>query len=189
MEQLNKKTMHDTTVFTTWLKAWEGGYANVPGDSGGPTNMGITLASLQSAYGKDKTAADLKRISDRQWDTIFRRGYWDRWRADDIRDSSVAFALVDWLWCSGAYGIKIPQRVLGVDIDGIVGPKTLSAINSRNGRTLFDLLKQERLAYLERICITRPANKKFLKGWLRRVNSLNYRELSLPSAVAKILAF
>lgn len=138
--------MHNNTPLITWIKAWEGGYADVPGDSGGPTNKGVTLATFQSVYGKSKTAEDLKRLTDEQWQFIFSRNYWERWKADEIIDRGVAFILVDWLWCSGAYGIKIPQRVIGVDIDGQVGPKTLASINACKGHMLFNLLKQERKA-------------------------------------------
>ena len=38
-----------------------------------------------------------------------------------LKDQNVANILVDWVWASGAYGIKIPQRVLGVDVDGRSG--------------------------------------------------------------------
>ncbi len=69
-----------------------------------------------------------------QWGVIFKKYYWDKWNADDIKDQNVANILVDWVWASGAYGIKIPQRVLGVDVDGIVGPKTIAAVNARNKR-------------------------------------------------------
>ncbi len=181
--------MHNNTQLITWIKAWEGGYADVPGDSGGPTNKGVTLATFQSVYGKGKTSEDLKRLTDEQWQFIFRRNYWERWKADEIIDRGVAFILVDWLWCSGAYGIKIPQRVIGVDIDGQVGPKTLAAINACEGHKLFNLLKQERRAYLERICVTRLTNKKFLKGWLRRLDSISYRALMLPTSPTKLLKF
>lgn len=164
-----------------WIKAWEGGYANTPGDKGGPTNKGITLATFRSVYGQTKTIDDLKQLTEDQWEYIFRTHYWNRWRADEIKDTSVAFLLVSWVWGSGAYGVKVPQRVLGVNIDGVVGPETLTAINNKDGKQLFELLKQEKKAYLERICTVTPANRKFLKGWLRRLSSFNYRSLSLPT--------
>ncbi len=64
--------------------------------------------------------------------------------------------------------------VLGVDCDGAVGSKTLAALNSRNPRELFADLKRERLAFIDRICQTRPANKKFRKGWINRIEALKY---------------
>ena len=66
------------------------------------------------------------------------------------------------------------SQVLGVSVDGIVGSKTVAAISARDGRELFDTIKQERKDYIDRICQTRPQNKKFKKGWLNRINSLDY---------------
>ncbi|MDR1371253.1 MAG: hypothetical protein LBJ72_14200, partial [Dysgonamonadaceae bacterium] len=34
---------------------------------------------------------------------------------------------------------------------------------------LFEEIKQERIAYIEQICLKRPANKRFMKGWLNRL--------------------
>ena len=136
--------------------------------------MGVTLATYRSVFGSKKTAKDLKRMTRVQWGIIFKKYYWDKWKADDIKDQNIANILVDWIWCSGSYGIKIPQKVLGVSVDGIVGSKTIAAINARDGRKLFDTIKQERKDYIDRICQARPQNNKFKKGWLNRINSLDY---------------
>lgn len=170
---------HDITPFVAWIKSWEGGYGNDPDDSGGPTNKGITLATFRSVYGRNKTIEDLKRLTDEQWMHIFLTKFWERWKADQIKDINVAFFLVQWVWGSGVNGIKIPQRVLGVDVDGIVGPKTLAAVNARNGRDLFNLLKKEKASYLQRCCISKPANRKYLNGWLNRLDSMKYGSLTL----------
>lgn len=180
---------HDIRPFVAFIKSWEGGYANVPGDKGGPTNQGITLATFRSVYGRNKTVEDLKRLTDQQWEHIFRTKFWDRWKADQINDTSVAFFLVGWVWGSGVWGIKNPQKVLGVPVDGVVGPKTIAAINARNGRELFEALKAEKRAYLERICVSTPTNRKFLKGWLRRLDSVNYQSLTLNSRPPRTLTF
>lgn len=78
------------------------------------------------------------------------------------------------MWGSGAYGVKIPQRILGVTVDGIVGPKTLAAVNARDPEELFNAIKQERREFIDRICVARPANRKFRRGWLNRLESLRY---------------
>jgi lysozyme family protein len=101
--------------------------------------------------------------------------FWDRWKADQIQSQSVANFLVDWVWASGVYGIKLPQKVLNVSIDGVVGPKTLAAINEKDPAIVFGLMKQERIDYTERICKSRPQNRKFRTGWLNRINDLKYK--------------
>lgn len=166
--------MADYRKLKPFILRWEGGYINDQADLGKQTNKGVTLSTYRSVFGKNKTVSDLKKITDEQWEFIFKKFYWDKWNADDIKDQNVANILVDWLWCSGSYGIKIPQHVLGVSVDGIVGSKTIAAINARDSRELFDTIKQERKDYIDRICQTRPQNRKFKKGWLNRINSLAY---------------
>lgn len=108
---------------------WEGGFVNDPADAGGATNKGVTIGTFRQFYGKDATVEQLKNITDAQWMHIFKKGYWDRWKADEINSQKIADILVGWVWGSGVYGIKIPQRILGVKEDGIVGQKTLQAVN------------------------------------------------------------
>ena len=120
------------------------------------------------------TVERLKNLSEKDWAEILKTLYWDRWKADDIKSQSVANILVDWVWASGVNGIKIPQQVLGVTVDGIVGTKTLAALNARNPKELFEEIKEARVQFIEDICRKRPANNKFKKGWLNRINNLQY---------------
>ncbi len=166
--------MADYRKLKPFILKWEGGFVNDKNDLGGATNKGVTLATFRSVYGQSMGVSDLKNITERQWEHIFKTCYWDKWKGDEIEDQNVANILVDWTWCSGAYGIKIPQRVLGVSVDGIVGGKTIAALNARDGKALFNELKEERIAYIDRICQTRPQNRKFRNGWLNRINSLKY---------------
>lgn len=102
--------------------------------------------------------------------------FWDRWKADGIKSQAIANLLVDWVWASGAYGIKLPQKVLDVSIDGLVGQKTLAAINNYpNQQELFNKLWSERKAFFERI--GRGTQAKFLRGWLNRHNGIKYDRL------------
>jgi lysozyme family protein len=163
------------------LLKWEGGYVNDPGDEGGPTNRGVTLATWKR-QGYDKNGdgkidvEDLKLISNEDVvERILRPHYWNRWQADRIRSQALANILVDWVWCSGRWGIVIPQGILGVPADGTVGENTLGRLNSYpDPEELFEKIKQVRRAWLNMICIDRPANKRFLKGWLNRLNDFRW---------------
>jgi lysozyme family protein len=101
--------------------------------------------------------------------------YWDKWRADEIKTQAIANLLVDWYWNSGKYGIRLPQKILGVQMDGVVGPKTIAAINSYpDQHRLFQLLWQEREDYFKRIVTADRTQKKFLAGWLNRLNAIRW---------------
>jgi len=168
--------MAKAEILKPFILSWEGGFVNDPHDRGGATNKGVTIGTFRQVFGKDKTVADLKAITDEQWMTIFRKYYWDKWKADGINSQSIANLLVDWLWASGSYGVKIPQRVLGVSIDGIVGTKTIAAINGyKNEKELFTKLWKEREAFFTRIAV--GSQKKFLRGWLNRLNGIKYGKL------------
>lgn len=154
------------------VRKWEGGYAgNIDGKT--CTMMGVTLDTYRNYFGKSKKCSDLRRITDEEWETIFKKGFWDRWKADDIDNQSIAELLVDWCWASGIWGIKLPQRVLGVKDDGIVGKKTLAAINGYPDKEeLFDRLWERRKKHFQDIA--RNGKQKFLKGWLNRLDDFGY---------------
>ncbi len=170
--------MAKAEILKPFILSWEGGFANVKGDRGGATNKGVTIATYRSVFGAGKTVENLKNMTDFQWMIIFRKHFWNRWKADNIKTQSIANLLVDWVWASGAYGVKLPQKVLGVEIDGLVGEKTLAAINNYpNQQELFNKLWKERKEFFERI--GRGTQAKFLKGWLNRLNGIKYGKLVL----------
>ena len=167
--------MANHLILKPFILKWEGGFANDPDDRGGATNRGVTIAAL-TAYrkrigGKTPSVADLKNITDAEWTSLFKSMYWDRWRADEIKSQRVANTLVDWVWGTGKYGITIPQRLLGVKQDGIIGNNTIAALNAA-GDAFFNTLMAAREKYLSDICKSRPTNNKFLRGWLNRLNDL-----------------
>lgn len=153
---------------------WEGGFVNDPDDSGGATMKGVTLATFRKFYGANKTIDDLKRITEAQWLHIFKTGYWDVFRGDDIDNQSVANMCVDWLYNSGTAAIKRVQKIVGVVDDGIVGDKTVAAINARQAEPLFEQIKAARIAFVETIARNNPSQRKFLQGWKNRINSYTY---------------
>lgn len=163
-------------VLKGFILSWEGNYACVSGDKGSHTNKGITIGTFRSVFGQGKSVNDLKNMTEAQWDYIYERLFWNKWKADQINDQSIANLLVDWFWASGSYGIKLPQKVLQVTIDGIVGNKTLGAINNYpNQKELFAKLWHEREAFFKRIGVGTQA--KFLRGWLNRLNGIQYGRL------------
>lgn len=162
------------------LLKWEGGYVCDPDDLGGATNMGVTM-NTYIAYCRRKgypvpTVTRLKNLSKKQWTDILRTMYWERFGADGISSQSVANICVDWLWLSGSVAIKRVQEIVGVKVDGIVGVKTLAAINSRSPLSLFGAIKQARKEHIDEICEARPKNEKFRRGWLNRLNDLTYED-------------
>lgn len=170
--------MANSSKLIPFILQWEGGFVNDPDDLGGATNMGVTIETYE-AYCRKKgyprpTIERLKNLNKDEWAEIFKTLYWDRWKADGINNQAVANILVDWVWASGVHGIKRPQKLLGVVADGLVGPKTIAAINAADPRKLFDAIKADRAKFIDEICKARPKNEKYRKGWMNRINAIKY---------------
>lgn len=170
--------MADIKKLIPFILRWEGGFVNDKDDLGGATNKGVTIGTFEGfckKKGRPKpTVQDLKNISDDDWTEIIKSLYWDRWKADEIKSQGVANILVDWVWASGVHGIKRPQRILGIMADGIVGSKTIAALNALDPATLFKMIKEDRAKFVDEICKARPQNEKFRKGWMNRINDIKY---------------
>lgn len=175
--------MANVDLLIPHILKWEGGskFTNDPLDRGGATKYGITLNTLISNHydtnhdGK-VDVNDVKALQLEDFKKILKRQYWDRWQADKINNQSIANLLVDWLWGSGKWGIILPQRILGVTPDGIVGEKTINALNSDNQRLIYNKVWEARKQFYEKIVHNNSSQSKWLQGWLNRLNDLKFSE-------------
>jgi lysozyme family protein len=168
--------MANYTKIIPFILRWEGGFVNDPLDKGGATNKGVTLGTYRQFYGATATVEQLKNITVGEWNHIFKSGYWNKWKADEIRSQPVAKILVDWLWLSGSPAIKLPQRLLGVAPDGVVGAQTIAAVNTADAKKLFADIMAARVQYINDIIVRTPTNERFRKGWMNRLDALKFEE-------------
>ncbi len=160
----------------------EGGYVNHPLDKGGPTKYGVIL-TVWKEHGYDKDddgdidAEDVKLITEDDAYQIAKEIFWDYFQADKIVNQSVAAFIVDWGYNSGRKTVaKKVQEVLNLPEDGIVGSRTLVAINQSHQEQLFHDLKASRLAFINSIIKRSPAQKVFYNGWLSRIFSFDFHD-------------
>jgi len=157
-----------------WLLSFEGGWCY---DTGGWTMKGVTLKVYQQHFGRTKTKADLRNITDKEWQTIFGT-YWTGSGADRLADEWVAYMMADFYYNAGAQAVKALQRIVGTAQDGIIGAKTIAAANKwqRGQADLFLRLKAAREEYYLKLAALAKYSR-FKDGWMRRVNSLQYGSL------------
>jgi lysozyme family protein len=159
----------------------EGGFVHHPRDPGGATNKGITLATYRAWIDKNGTVSDLKRISADQVARIYRLGYWNAVRGDDL-PGGVDYAVFDYGVNSGpGRAVKALQGILGVKQDGIVGPITLAAAKAADAVETIKRLCDQRMTFLSGL----GTWDTFGKGWAKRVAGVREDALQLASQPAQ----
>ena len=144
------------------ILASEGGYVNDP--AGGPTNLGITLATLSAWRKKPTTAFDVEMLPVAEAEAIYTSQYAAKidFQALPI---GLDYAVLDYCVNSGpAQAAKALQDLVGTVADGIIGAKTLAAIRTTRADLIPDYCAA-RLAYMKSLTNWGPnAN-----GWSARV--------------------
>lgn len=174
------------------ITRYEGGYGWDHNDSGGPTKYGITCWDLAAHRGQ-------KMNSMSTWAPIVRAMTLDE--AEDIYRSKYAVGCrfdklpvgVDCCWLD--YGvnsgigrpIRVAQRFLGVAVDGIFGPKTLTATVDYGQARFVNTMCDERMRFLKSLRIW----STFGRGWTARVADLRAYSLKLigEQAPARVADF
>lgn len=143
----------------------EGGWADDPKDPGGATMKGVTLAVYEQFKGRHASKAELRAISDEDLAAIYRQGYWDNLRCDDL-PPGVDLVAFDAAVNSGpARSAKWLQRAVLVPDDGAIGPVTIKVVNGMNRAQVINAACDQRLAFLRSL----PTFSHFGKGWTARV--------------------
>lgn len=152
----------------------EGGWADHPKDPGGATMKGVTLATFRR-YKPDATKADLRNISDDMLQKIYRVGYWNTVRGDDLA-AGIDLAVNDFAINSGpSRAAKYFQAVLGVKQDGVIGDQTLAAMPKIHPMYTVQKLCAKRLGFVKGL----KTFTTFGKGWSRRIADIEAKGVKM----------
>ncbi len=195
MLNLNQNVMTKTfdELFAGVIK-YEGYYANVKGDKGGETYMGVArnlhpnwhgwviIDSYKERFGKIKwnTRIDIPELTKLVKD-FYRKTFYKSFRIGDINHGSLQEIIFDWCVNSGRWGSRGVQLVLNksfdyvLKIDGAIGDITISAINDCDPKELFWEIKKARIKYYHSIS-KKGKNHIFLEGWLNRINAIQFED-------------
>ena len=163
-------TAENYQLIQSWVNVYEGGYVNHPRDPGKGTNRGITQQTYNGFRKRHrKPLRDVRKLTDREHDVIYRRQYWQPIWGDAL-PSGVDVAVYDWGVNSGPRrSVRALQRAVGAKADGKMGPKTLALTkqfcSQRGAHELVIAICARRLRFLRRLDIW----DTFGDGWTRRV--------------------
>lgn len=156
---------------------WEGGYVNHPNDPGGHTNLGITYYTFEryaSVIGVAPSISNLKQLSKENAAKIYKIGFWDKIKGDQIKDQQVANLIFDSYVNMGNMAVRIVQRQLKLLSDGKFGERTLSAVNFDDPKSLFNRIKYSRASFYAGLISNKPKLQVFERGWNNRIDSFRY---------------
>lgn len=152
----------------------EGGYVNHPNDPGGATNRGI-IFKLFKRYALQlnllPTLDALKNLSEADAKEIYFQEFWQKMHGASFKSQDVANIVFDGFVNMGPRALKLLQKELGVEADGVIGEKTLSVLNKANDTLVFMGYKDARINYYQELAARKPKLKVFLLGWINRINS------------------
>lgn len=146
------------------LLGHEGEFSDHPDDPGGKTRYGITEAvARRVGYRGDMRELPLDLAK-----RIYKAEYWDAVRADEM-PPAVRYVLFDAAVNSGVgQAARWLQNAAGVTPDGVIGPRTMAAVNALDANGLKSRMLASRLRMM-----TNLSNwPSFSRGWARRIADL-----------------
>lgn len=155
----------------------EGGYVNHPLDKGGPTNLGVTQRVWQQWTGR--IDVDMRSLTPAKVAPLYKTWFWDKVMGDDL-PPAVALCVFDFaINASPARAIKLLQLQVGAVRDGVMGRKTLQAVQqyvqAHGIAKLVRGYQNARRDYYKAL----DTFDTFGRGWLRRVDAVETEALRL----------
>jgi len=164
------------------IDKWEGGFTDDPQDPGGATNIGITQADLKRWRQHDVTKDDVRSLTRDEAMQIFKAFYWDPLRCDEMPVAAALMTYNAGVNSGIGRGARWLQQCLNkqgfnIDVDGSVGPLTLSACTQADVTRLVNDFATAQESFLRSL----PTFSHFGTGWMNRMNDVRGRALAMAN--------
>jgi lysozyme family protein len=152
----------------------EGGYVlhEVQGDRGGQTYAGIARKMHPKWEGwqhidyQETPPTQLVR-------DFYKENFWNKIKGDDLVHDVIASSLFNFAVNAGVHvSIKLAQICVKTAPDGVIGPKTISALNQANPELFVAYYALAKIARYRDIVTRDRSQLKFLLGWVSRTLKL-----------------
>ena len=154
-----------------YLLKVEGEYTDDKHDKGGKTKYGIIEEEAREFGYK----GDMQDLTMDFAKNIYLKKYYLGNKLDKVASDKVALSICDWAVNSGRNGIKNAQIAINqltnanLDVDGIIGNKTLEALNATDPEKFLEVYHNLQRIYYRSKVADDKTQEKFLAGWLNRV--------------------
>lgn len=100
---------------------------------------------------------------------FYEKEFWLRMKLDKVESQKIANEMFVFGVNAGTRAsIKLSQEIVGVTIDGDIGPKTLEALNKFNEDTFDRVFDEKEIKHYEALAAKNPTFKIYLNGWTKR---------------------
>lgn len=166
----------------------EGGYVNDPHDRGGETYKGIARKHHPTWEGwtvidKLKTKEEIPNSNNKELlpmvKSFYKTEFWDKIKGSEYKSQLIANELYDTAVNMGVHtAAKLLQKAINLllvigktklHVDGIIGAKTIRNANNMKNNVLLKTLNGYQFSRYVEICENNPTQRRFFKGWLRRI--------------------
>lgn len=149
----------------------EGGYTlhTVKGDRGGQTYAGIARKFHPDWSGWMYIDNGRLILARSQVYLFYREKFWNKIKGSDIGMQKIAETIFDFAVNAGPKtAVKLAQLVVDESIDGVIGPKTINALNEVPEEEFLQGYLIAKIKYYVDICNRDTSQSKFLRGWINR---------------------
>lgn len=150
----------------------EGGFSDDPHDSGNYTGCKVGVGQMKGTnWGVSACAyptLDIRNLSQKEAKAIYQSDYWTVLQGDYLPWGVDLCAYDSGINSGNSRGAKWLQRAVGSDVDGVVGPQTITLARTAEDHVTVDRMCDDRLNFLKNLS-TWP---RYGKGWTTRIENV-----------------